>query len=83
MKKVLADPTAVKTKINGDKIFSFAAPTKDFSHSGCITAGNYYGVGHRQPIGTMKVSNIESGPIPQKAVAFSPDEIFYGIDKRG
>ncbi len=83
MKKVLADPTAVKKKVNGEYPWSFKAPTKDHATSGCLSTGNYYGVGHRQPIGTMNVSNIESGPIPQKAVAFSPDEIFYGIDKRG
>lgn len=83
MKKVLADRTAVKTKIDGDKIFSFAAPTKDFSHSGCITAGNYYGVGIRQPIGKKTATNLPQGPIPQEATKMHPDEIFYGIDKRG
>ena len=83
MKKVLADPTAVKTKIDGDKIWSFVAPTKDVAHSGCLAAGNYYGVGHRQPIGKKSATNLPHGPIPQEATKIHVDEIFYGIDKRG
>ncbi len=83
MKKVLADPTAVKKKVNGEYPWSFKAPSKDHATSGCLSAGNDYGIGHRQPIGKMSASGLESGPIPQQAGAFSTDEIFYGIDKRG
>lgn len=81
--KVLQDRTAVKTKINGEWPFTFNAPTKDYSHSGCISAGNDYGVGIRQPVGTFKASGPEAGPIPQTSHCFSPNEIFYKEDQRG
>jgi len=81
--KVLKDPIAVKQRLNGELPWTFNAPTKDYSHSGCISAGNDYGVGHRQPVGKDKASGPESGPIPQKAHCFSPDEIFYKEDNRG
>lgn len=86
MNKVLKDPIAVKKKVNGEWPWSFVAPSKDHATSGCLSAGNDYGVGHRTPVGKFKASNIESGPIPQKAHCFSPDEIFYGKnaeDKKG
>lgn len=86
MNKVLKDPIAVKKKVNGIYPWSFIAPTKDGAHSGCLSAGNDYGVGHRQPVGTFKTSSMASGPIPQESKKFSPDEIFYGKnaeDKRG
>jgi hypothetical protein len=81
--KVLKDPIAVKKKVDGEWPWTFNAPTKDQAHSGCLSAGNDYGIGHRQPVGKMSASGLESGPIPQKAHCFSPDEIFYGEDKRG
>jgi hypothetical protein len=86
MNKVLKDPIAVKQKVNGTYPWSFAAPTKDVSHSGCLSAGNDYGVGHRTPVGKFTPRNLDDGPIPQVAHAFSPDEIFYGKnaeDKKG
>jgi hypothetical protein len=84
--KVLKDPIAVKGIVNGTYPWDFAAPTKDVSHSGCLVAGNYYGIGHRTPIGKETASGMASGPIPQESKCFSPDEIFYGKnaeDKRG
>ncbi len=81
--KILKDRTAVKTKINGEWPWTFNAPTKDQAHSGCISAGNDYGVGIRQPVGKETASGLDSGPIPQASKCFSPDEIFYGEDKRG
>jgi len=83
MNKVLSDRTAVKKKENGEYPWSFKAPSKDHATSGCLSAGNDYGVGHRQPVGKKTAGNLPTGPIPQEAVAFHPDEIFYGIDKRG
>ncbi len=83
MKKVLADRTAVKQKVNGEYPWSFKAPSKDHATSGCLSAGNDYGVGIKQPIGKETASNLSGGPIPQESVAFSTDKIFYGIDKRG
>lgn len=86
MNKVLKDPIAVKKVVNGTYPWSFVAPSKDAATSGCLSAGNDYGVGHRTPVGKFKASPMASGPIPQEAKAFSPDEIFYGKnaeDKRG
>lgn len=83
MAKVFKDPIAVKEKVDGNKIWSFNAPTKDQAHSGNLQAGNYYGVGHRTPVGKEKASGLQSGPIPQQSKCFSPDEVFYGSDQRG
>jgi hypothetical protein len=83
MKKILADPTAPKQKMNGEWPWSYKAPSKDHATSGCLSAGNHYGIGHRTPVGKMSASGVQSGPIPQEAKAFSPDEIFYGEDKKG
>jgi hypothetical protein len=81
--KVLHDATAVKTKVDGYKEWSFKAPSKDVSHSGCIAAGNYYGAGYKTPVGKEKAGSMKSGPIPQSSHCFSPHEIFDHEDKRG
>lgn len=81
--KVLSDRLAVKKKTNGESPFSFAAPSKDRAHSGCLSAGDNYGVGVAQPLGKTAAKGLESGPIPQESKAFSPKDIFYGEDKRG
>jgi hypothetical protein len=83
MKKMLADPTAPKQKKNGMYPWDYAAPTKDQSHSGFLSAGNDYGTGHRNPVGKDKASSYDSGPIPQQSKCFSPNEIFKSEDKRG
>jgi hypothetical protein len=83
MKKILADPTAPKQKKNGRWPWSYNAPTKDQAHSGFLSAGNDYGVGHRNPVGKEKASSYEAGPIPQQSKCFSPNEIFQSEDKRG
>ena len=83
MAKVLKDPIAPKVKTDGTYPWSFSAPTKDFAHSGCLSAGNYYGVGFRTPVGKEKAGDMSSGPIPQKSERFSAHEIFYSEDKKG
>lgn len=83
MNKVLKDPTAPRKKENGFYPWSFNAPTKDQSHSGCLPAGNDYGVGFRTPVGKERAGSMESGPIPQSSKCFSPDEIFNKEDRRG
>lgn len=83
MNKILKDRTAVKKKDDGKWPWTFNAPTKDQAHSGYLSAGNDYGSGIRQPVGKEKAGSYASGPIPQKAHCFSPDEIFDGEDKRG
>lgn len=81
--KVLKARDEVKKKVDGTWPWTFNAPTKDVSHSGCLSAGNDYGIGIRQPVGKFEASGPESGPIPQSPKCFSPDEIFYGSDRRG
>lgn len=86
MVKALKDPIAPRQKENGNYPFEFKAPSYDNRTSCSMSAGNDYGVGFRVPLGKEAAGPIESGPIPQKAYAFSPDEIFYGKnaeDKKG
>lgn len=86
MSKVLKDRIGVKKKVNGEWPWSYSAPSKDHATSGCLSAGNDYDIGHRTPMGKFKAGDMKSGPIPQEAKAFSPDEIFYGKnaeDKKG
>ena len=80
MSKVLKDPIAPKKKEDGDYPFEFKAPSYDNRTSCSMRAGDDYGIGFRNPIGKDKVGSIESGPIPQEARCFSPDEIFKGRD---
>jgi hypothetical protein len=84
--KVLKDPIAPKKKEDGNYPFEFKAPSYDNRSSCSISAGNDYGIGFRTPVGKDRAGPITSGPIPQEAQAFSPDEIFYGNnpeDKKG
>jgi len=95
MPKVLKDPTRAKSIQRGHKQEAensslangeFRAPAYDNRTSCSVSAGDNYGVGFRTPVGKKSASGLESGPIPQKAYAFSPDRIFYGKDaedKRG
>jgi len=95
MPKVLRDPTHPKSIQRGHKQEAenssladgeFRAPAYDNRTSCSVQGGDNYGVGFRTPVGKFKPSSMEAGPIPQKAYAFSPDEIFYGKgaeDKRG
>lgn len=86
MVKALKDPIAPRQKVDGDYPFEFKAPSYDNRTSCSMSAGNDYGIGFRTPVGKEVAGSIETGPIPQKAYAFSPDEIFYGKhaeDKKG
>ena len=83
MAKVLKDPDAVKYKSGGTYPFDFKAPSYDNRTSGSVSAGDYYGSARKQPVGKESASGIDSGPIPQKAHCFSPNEIFKGEDKKG
>ena len=83
MEKILKDPIGVKEKVNGQFEWSFKAPSYDNRTSSSIPAGNYYGVGHRTPVGKMNAGSVDSGPIPQKSKSFSPNEIFGNEDRKG
>jgi hypothetical protein len=83
MNKVLKDPIAVKKRQEGEFPWGQKAPTKDHATSGCLSVGEDYGIGHRQPTGKETASNLSSGPIPQESRCFSTKEIFYGEDKKG
>jgi hypothetical protein len=74
--KVLHDRTRPRKKEDGRPEWSFKAPCYDNRTSCSIPAGNDYDTGFKQPVGKMKASGMESGPIPQKSVSFSPDKIF-------
>lgn len=84
MNKVLKDPIAPKERVNGRFEWSYKAPSYDNRTSSSISAGNYYGIGHRTPVGKESAGPMKSGPIPQESRCFSPDEVFYGDeDKKG
>ena len=90
MNKVLKDPIGVKRVVRGQEDRNgpiprgeFRAPSYDNRTSCSVSAGDNYGVGHRVPVGKESAGSIESGPIPQKAHCFSPDEIFHGEDQKG
>ena len=52
---------------------TFAAPTQAKATTGYfMAAGDRYGVGHKNPIGSEKVKT--ESPIPQKAFAFTCEE---------
>lgn len=69
------NPLSPKEKRNGKWPWSFKAPTKDQATSGNLPAGDYYGVGFRTPVGTMKPSSYESGPIPMKTKCIDPNDL--------
>lgn len=81
----MKDPIAVKQKKrDGQKEWSYKAPSYDNRTSCSMSAGDDYGIGHRTPVGKEKAGSVESGPIPQKSYSFSPDEVFYGSeDQKG
>ena len=83
MAKVLDDPIAPRKKENGVKEWSFKAPSYDNRTSSSIPAGNDYGIGFRTPVGKVKASGMDAGPIPQSTRQFSPDEIFKTEDRKG
>lgn len=83
MNKILKDPIAPKEKKNGIYPWDYAAPTKDQAHSGSLSAGNYYGVGNRVPVGKESASGVDAGPIPQSSKCWSPNEIFRSKDRKG
>lgn len=66
------DPIKPKVRLS-DR--SFVAPTKEQATTGSfMSAGDYYGVGFRQPVGKEKASSIENGPIPQRSECFSSNQ---------
>ena len=73
MKKPFHDPIAPKMK-GSDK--TFVAPSKEQATTGrFMSPGDHYGVGFRTPVGKMKASSYESGPVPMKSKCFNADEV--------
>ncbi len=84
MNKVLKDPLKPKERVTKTpKEWTFNAPSYDNRTSCSISAGNYYGIGHRNPVGKEKAGSLESGPIPLDSHCFSPDKEIHGEDKKG
>lgn len=84
IEKVLKDPIKARQKTrDGQKEWSYKAPSYDNRTSCSMAAGDNYGIGFRCPTGSEKVSPYESGPIPMKSGVFSPDKIFKGEDVQG
>lgn len=71
-KKVLHDPIAYKERVVD---IQFMAPRKERTTTGrYMPAGSYYGTGFRTPVGKESAKGMKSGPIPQDACAFYPEE---------
>lgn len=83
MNKVLKNPIHPKQKMVGKYPFGFDAPSYDNRTSCSMNAGNDYGIGFRNPVGKETAFGPESGPIPQKAHMFKPEEIFKNEDMAG
>ena len=55
---------------------NFAAPSKEQATTGrFMPAGTNYGVGFKQPVGRMRASPMQDGPIPQKSKRISPESV--------
>lgn len=76
MKAPFKDPIAPRQKKrDGQDEWSYKAPSYDNRTSCSVSAGDDYGIGFRTPVGKEMASGMESGPIPQSAKCFSPDEV--------
>lgn len=73
MKNPFPDPIRVKEK---KASMAFVAPSKDQATSSpFMSPGDYYGVGHRTPVGKERATPYSSGPVPMTSKCFDPNEI--------
>lgn len=84
MNKILKDPIKARQKTqDGQKEWSYKAPSYDNRTSCSISAGDNYGVGFNAPLGKEKAGPITSGPIPMMSKAFSCDMVMKREDVQG
>jgi hypothetical protein len=81
--KFLDNRIAPRKKDSGNFPWDFKAPSYDNRSSCSIAAGNDYGIGFTQPIGSMKCKSVESGPIPQKMATYSAERLIARKDIEG
>ncbi len=74
-KNPFKDPIRPTEKVNGREEWSFKAPRYDQRTSCSIPGGDSYGVGFTNPVGKFEARSLNDGPIPQRAMAFSPDDV--------
>lgn len=67
LKTGFKDPIAIKDARKEKSPWDFTAPPYDERSSCFISAGDHYGVGHRQPVGKFKAGS--SHAVPQAGVA--------------
>lgn len=78
MKKPFKNPIAEHKKTrDGQKEWSFKAPSYDMRTSDSVSAGDDYGVGFKTPTGKDRPSSMQSGPIPQKSRCFTVAEALH------
>lgn len=75
MKKPFKNPIEPREKKNGIFPWSFAAPSKDQSMSGTLSAGDNYGVGFNQPVGKKQASSVNESVVPQKSFRVNPNDL--------
>lgn len=66
------DRTRPKVRETGK---DFVAPKYDNRSGPRVAAGDYYGVGVRNPVGKMRASSIVDGPIDMKSKSARPEQV--------
>ncbi len=81
--KVWDDRIEPRKKEHGKYPFDFKAPSYDNRTSSSMAAGNDYGVGFNQPVGTFKASSLADGPIPRGVHTRNGHEYIKNKDMQG
>ena len=63
MKTGFKDPIAPKERKSADRPWSYKAPEYDKRTSHFVSAGDNYGVGFKQPVGSEKISSDYAVPV--------------------
>jgi len=81
--KIIKSRISPKQKKAGNFPFDFKAPSYDNRTSCSISAGDDYGVGYRQPIGSKKGADYDAGPIPLNSRSFNAQQLIEHEDIEG
>jgi hypothetical protein len=68
------DPIKPKERKESKEPWDFKKPTYDQARAGNIYAGDTYGSGFTNPIGTEKSSGISASPVPQNTFRYPAHE---------
>ena len=68
------NPILPKERKDSKEPWDFKKPTYDQARAGNIFAGDTFGSGFINPVGTESASGIESSPVPQKSSRYTVEE---------